>query len=130
MLGQKIQVHEVHMAADPPTRFMIAGQCAQPGRRTITPGHFLTLRAIAAVQIARQRVMAWALVDGFRDFRVARPDGNRETVAEPREAVQIRIRGAERVTYRLNAERRFSGVDHGDGRARVHGMGGCLSCEE
>ena len=124
---QEVQMHEMHVAAHPPARFVLAGQRAEPRRRAVAPGHFLTLGAIAAIQIARQRVMAGPVVDGLGFLGVARPDGDGEPVAEPREAFQIRVGAAQRVTDRLKAERRFGGFDRGGGRSGVHGTSGMHS---
>lgn len=71
--------------------------------------------------------MAGAFVDGFGFFRVARPDGDGQPVAEPRETVQIGVGAAQRVTHRLKAKRRFGGVGRGGGRSGVHETGGNLS---
>src|ERR1700744_1046163 len=84
------------------------------------PRHFLTLGAIDAVQITRERVMAGALVDGLGFFCVARPDGDRQLVAEPGEAVKIRVGTAQRMTHRLKAEGRFGGVGRVGRRSGVH----------
>lgn len=114
MLGQEVQVDEVHLAAHPPARFVIARQRAEQARRAVAR-HLLPLGAVATVEIARQRVMPGLHVDRLAFLGDARPFGDRELVAEPRETFERRVCFAQRAAYRLQAERR------GAGRAEIGG---------
>src|SRR5471032_1006488 len=114
-------MHEMHVAADPPARFVVTGQRAQTRRGAVATRHFLTFGAIATVQITRERVVAGTVIDGLGFLGVACPHRDGQLIAKPREPFQIRVGAAQRVTDRMKAERRFGAIHRRGRRYGVHG---------